>query len=117
MSKNREWDVVYFESGGGNAPIYDFIGSLSAVAKAKVSNTLDLLTEYGIKLGLPHVRKVTGTKLWELRILGGDNIRIFYIAISGKAFLLLHGFIKKSQKIPKKEVKVALTRLKEYEGK
>ncbi|MBU1327004.1 type II toxin-antitoxin system RelE/ParE family toxin [Patescibacteria group bacterium] len=53
----------------------------------------------------------------ELRILGGDSIRIFYVATSGRAFLLLHGFIKKSRKAPKKEIKVALTRLKEYKLK
>ena len=114
MAQTEEWNIVYYESLGGNIPVYDFIESLSPVAKSKVSNTLDLLTEYGIKLGLPHVKKVAGTELWELRILGGDSIRIFYIATSGRAFLMLHGFIKRSQKAPKKDIKIALARLKEY---
>lgn len=110
----EEWKIDYYESPGGNIPVYDFIERLSPIAKSKVSNTLDLLTEYGIKLGLPHIKKVLGTELWELRILGGDSIRIFYITASGRTFLLLHGFIKKSQKAPKKEIKIALSRLKEY---
>lgn len=109
-----EWNIVYYESPSGGVPVYDFIESLNPTAKSKVSNTFDLLTEFGTKLGLPHVKKVTGTELWELRILGGDSIRIFYIATSGRTFLLLHGFIKKSQKVPKKEIKIALARLKEY---
>lgn len=114
---SEEWNIIYYESSSGNIPVYDFIESLSPTAKSKVSNTFDLLTEFGIKLGLPHVKKVVETNLWELRILGGDSIRIFYVATSGKVFLLLHGFIKKSQKAPKKEIKIALERLKEYKPK
>lgn len=111
---SEDWSIIYYESPSGGIPVYDFIESLSPTAKSKVSNTLDLLTKYGIKLGLPHVKKVTGTDLWELRILGRDNIRIFYIATFGKVFLLLHGFIKKSQKAPEKEIKISLVRLNEY---
>ena len=112
-----EWNIVYYESLSGDIPVYDFIENLSPTAKSKVSNTFDLLAEHGIKLGLPHVKKVTGTKLWELRILGGDSIRVFYVATSGRTFLMLHGFIKKSQKAPKKEIKIATARLKEYESR
>lgn len=114
---DENWNIIYYESSSGNIPVYDFIESLSPIAKSKVSNTFDLLTEYGVKLGPPHVKKVVGTDLWELRILGGDSIRIFYIATSVKVFLLLHGFFKKSQKAPKKELKIALARLKEYKSK
>lgn len=114
---NKDWNIIYYESSSGDIPVYDFVERLSPTAKSKVSNTFDLLIEYGIKLGLPHVKKVTGTDLWELRILGGDSIRIFYIATSGRVFLLLHGFIKKSQKAPKKEIKIALARLKEYKSR
>ncbi len=112
-----EWNIVYYESLSGDIPVYDFIENLSPTAKSKVSNTFDLLAEHGIKLGLPHVKKVTGTKLWELRILGGDSIRVFYVATSGRTFLMLHGFIKKSQKAPKKEIKIAIARLKEYKSR
>ncbi len=83
-------------------------------AQAKISNTFDLLLEFGIRLGLPHVKKVVNTNLWELRIVGGDNIRIFYVASSGKKFLLLHGFVKKTQKTNKNELKTAIFRLKEF---
>jgi phage-related protein len=117
MISSEEWKIVYYESTNGDIPVHNFIESLNARAKSKISNTFDLLSEYGIRLGLPHVKKLVGTDIWELRILGGDNIRIFYIAISGKVFLLLHGFIKKSQKTPNKEMKVALMRLNEYKSR
>lgn len=112
--KDKEWRIVYFETPSGGLPVYDFIESLNLDTQSKVSNTLDLVSEYGIRLGAPHIKKVTGTDLWELRILGKDSIRIFYVTVTGKTFLLLHGFIKKSQKAPKKELKVALSRLKDY---
>ncbi|PIS09508.1 hypothetical protein COT75_01225, partial [Candidatus Beckwithbacteria bacterium CG10_big_fil_rev_8_21_14_0_10_34_10] len=41
----------------------------------------------------------------------------FYIAKIGKSFLLLHGFAKKQQQTPKKEIKTALKRLRDYESK
>ena len=113
----QKWIIVYYESSSGNVPVYDFVESLSPIAKSKILNTFDLLTEFGIRLSSPHVKKVTGTELWELRILGGDSIRIFYITASGKTFLFLHGFIKKSQKTPKKEIKTALLRLKDHKSR
>jgi len=114
MSATDNWKIIYFRSDRGEEPVYDFIESLNPSTQAKVSNTFDLLSQFGIRLGLPHIKKVTGTKLWELRILGSDNIRIFYIAVTDHQFLLLHGFIKKTQKTDKKELKVALSRLNEF---
>lgn len=87
---------------------------MEAKAKSKVINSIDLLEEFGIKLGAPHVKKLLGTELWELRILGGDNIRVLYVTISGRKFLLLHGFQKKTQKTGTSEIKVAVGRLREF---
>jgi len=112
---NNNWKIVYYHDQKGKEPIYEFIESLDPIAQSKVSNTFDLLIQFGIKLGLPHVKKVVNTNLWELRILGGNNIRIFYIASTDRQFLLLHGFIKKAQKTNKKELKIAVSRLKDFQ--
>ena len=66
-------------------------------------------------MGLPHIKKLTGTDLWELRILGADKIRIFYVALTGKTFLFLHGYKKQTDKTPPKEIKIALNRLAELD--
>lgn len=90
---DEAWNIVYYQAPQQNSsPVYDFINNLDANAKSKVINTINLLESYGIRLGPPHAKKLTGTELWELRILGQDNIRILYIAVTGKNFLLLHGF-------------------------
>ncbi len=99
----------------GESPVYAFIESLPDKTQSKLINTFDLLTEFGIQLRKPHAKKVAGTPLWELRILGEENIRIFYIAVTSATFLLLHGFKKKKQKTPQKEIKTALKRLEGYQ--
>ncbi len=112
------WNIVYYQTPQqSSSPVYDFINSLDANAKSKVINTINLLESYGIRLDPPHAKKLTGTDLWELRISGQDNIRILYIAVTGKNFLLLHGFNKKKQKTDKREVETALARLKEYRSR
>ena len=110
-----EWKINYYESKEGKSPIFDFIQSLDIKAQSRVFHVLELLKEFGIKLGLPHAKKLVGTDLWELRILGNSSIRIFYIITTGRTFLLLHGFQKKKNKTDHKAIKIAQIRLKDYE--
>ena len=112
---DSNWKVQVYESQSGDKPVEEFIKSLDEKAQLKISRTLDLLEEFGLEGALPHVKKLAGTSLWELRILGSDSIRILYITIPGKVFLLLHGFKKKSQKMPPKEIITAQRRLSEYQ--
>ena len=109
------WKIQYYKQEIGESPIFEFIEELPEKAQAKLINTLSFLTEYGILLREPHVKKVAGTRLWELRILGEDSFRILYIAIKQSTFLLLHAFKKKKQKTSQKEIKIALKRLEEHQ--
>ncbi|MBI4096111.1 MAG: type II toxin-antitoxin system RelE/ParE family toxin [Candidatus Levybacteria bacterium] len=111
---DQKWKIIYYKTASERSPVEEFIDNLSFKAQVKIADTFDLLKEFGINLGLPHVKKLTGTPLWELRILGQDSIRIFYVAQAGRIFLLLHGFIKKRQKTDKREIKTALKRLAEH---
>lgn len=111
----KQWSIAYYTPPSNSlSPLVRFIENLTEREWAKLSNTFELLKNFGVQAGPPHVRKLTDTPLWELRILGQDNIRIFYIIVSNKTFLLLHGFVKKKQKTPRKEINIALTRLKKY---
>lgn len=91
-----------------------FIKSLQKPTVAKVLRTIDLLEEFGQKLGPPHTKKVF-TRLFELRISGQQEVRIFY-TFNKSQILLLHGFIKKSQKIPQSELKIGFQKLKQVDG-
>jgi len=87
-----------------------FIKSLQKPTIAKVLRTIDLLEQFGEKLGPPHTKKIA-THLFELRIPGRQEVRIFYSFHKSQIFLL-QGFVKKSQKTPRKEIRIALQRLK-----
>lgn len=114
---DQKWEIIYYETSQGNSPVFEFIQSLNVKAQYKVAEVLELLEEHGIFLGPPHSKKLTGTPLWELRILGSDNIRIFYVAVMNRKFLLLHGFQKKKQKTDAKEIKTAVKRLDEFKSR
>lgn len=103
---DQEWRITYYKTVNERSPIEEFILSLGTGAQNEIINTLTLLKQFGINLGLPHVKKLTRTPLWELRILGQDSIRIFYVARKDKIFLLLHGFQKRKQKTDKKEIRI-----------
>lgn len=92
-----------------DAQLEKFIYSLGEATVAKVLRTIDLLEMFGYKLTLPHSKKVY-TELFELRVRGKQEVRIFYTFYKGEA-MLLHGFVKKSKRIPTKEMRTALQKL------
>ena len=86
-----------------------FIKNLQRPTIAKVLRTIDLLEQFGERLGPPHTKKISA-RLFELRVPGKQEVRIFYGFHKSQIFLL-HGFIKKSKKIPQKELKIAAQKL------
>lgn len=73
----------------------------------------EMIVEYGPLLGEPYT-KALGEGLFEIRAKGKEGIgRSFFCTLKGKEVVVLHSFIKKSQKIPNKELKIARNRLKE----
>lgn len=68
--------------------------------------------EYGSNLGLPHT-DAFGGGLFELRLKGAEGIaRIFFCTMIGQEIVMLHSFIKKTQKTPEKELNLAKQRMK-----
>lgn len=92
-----------------NDSVEKFIQSLEKNTIAKVIHAIELLGKFGNKLGLPH-SKMVSRGVFELRIHGNQNVRIFYAFSKNKA-ILLHGFIKKTSKVPGKEINIAIKRL------
>ena len=101
------WKIKLYATTSGKSPVIDFVENLQLIEKAKVRNTIRLLAEFGPQLRLPYSKKLTGyKKLYELRTMGSSPIRLIYTIIDG-TFYILHGFIKKSNQTPKKEIKTA----------
>lgn len=83
-----------------------FIDSLEKRTKNKILRTYDLLKKFGYTLSMPHSKRI-GTNLFELRIRGQQEVRIFYSYKNGTA-VLVHGFVKKTQKTPSREIDYAI---------
>jgi len=90
----------------------EFIEFLQKSSKSKLSRLVKLLIQYGPDLGMPHSRKLS-KRLYELRIRGSQEVRFFYFR-KVESIIILHGFIKKTQKIPSRELMKANKLLLEH---
>jgi len=102
-------NIEFYKKDNKESPVTDFIFSLENRLKAKVIRTLETLEEFGNIQELRetlYTKSITG-KLWEIKI---DNIRLFYTIKTGEIWIL-HGFIKKTDKTPIKEINIAKSRL------
>jgi phage-related protein len=88
--------------------------SLPKDMQARFLRISELLESFGPqRVGLPHVRPL-GEKLWEMRLSGKEGIgRAIYTASAGRRLVVLHAFVKKTQKTPRSAIDLALKRLKE----
>ena len=101
------WSIEYY-----NSDVEKKILSLPSGLLARYLRLTDLMLEFGSNLGMPHTRFIEDG-LIELRIKSKEGIaRVFYCTIIGKRILMLHLFIKKSNKIPKKEIQTAKKRMR-----
>ncbi|OGE29983.1 hypothetical protein A3C59_02600 [Candidatus Daviesbacteria bacterium RIFCSPHIGHO2_02_FULL_36_13] len=113
---NVKWQIIYFISSSGDNPVGKFLDTYIPI-KVKAFRIFNHIKEYGLTAAIPHIKKLSGSSLWEIRILGGNNARILYVTLQENKILLLHAFIKKTNKTPSKEIRIALIRLREYVDK
>ena len=102
------WEIKYYSE-----KLEKEILNLPDGLLARYLRLTDLMIEFGAHLGLPHAKPID-SGLFELRVKGKEGIaRVFFCLKIGKKIIMLHSFIKKSQKTPSKEIKIAKTRMKE----
>ncbi|MDP2937004.1 MAG: type II toxin-antitoxin system RelE/ParE family toxin [Dehalococcoidia bacterium] len=107
------WRLVYYRDSSGRYPVKEYVAKLDPGERAKVRFDFDLLKQFGVQLGAPYVRSLGG-KLWELRTTGRSQHRIVYFAVAGRRLVLLHAFVKKTQKTPQAQIDTAMRRMGEY---
>lgn len=96
-----------------NARVQAEIEAWPAGIRASFARIVELMEEVGPNLGMPRTRAL-GDGLFEIRAKGAEGIgRAFFCALIGRRIVILHGFIKKSQCTPKKEIEIAMKRLDE----
>jgi phage-related protein len=109
MSSSK-WSIVYYCTASGESVVEEKVLSYGAKESARILRTVDLLEEFGTGLSDDYVAHIE-EKIWELRI---SRYRVLYFAFHNKQFVLLHSFMKKTNKTPKKEIKIARNRLDDY---
>jgi len=109
------WEIIFYKLPSGKLPVLEYLKNLDPKTKAKATRALDLLEQYGPAIGMPHVRMLdSAVSLYELRIpFGGQAHRILFSKDQNK-LVLVHGFLKKSEKTPKKELEIGVNRTKDY---
>lgn len=103
--------VKFFLDHRGKNPVGDFLDKNKNI-KTKAVIIINNIQEFGLISIIPHIKKLAGFPLWEIRIMGQDSARIIYVTKMKEEIVLLHAFKKKSKKTPPKEINIALTRMK-----
>lgn len=111
---NEEWTVVFYVEAGGRQVIREFLEGLDIRSQARFDWSIEQLRLRNVQAREPLVRHLEG-KIWELRRESDTNIyRLLYCFLPGKRILFLHGFQKKSQKTPRREIELAQRRMDDF---
>ena len=106
-----KWQITFF-----NNKVESETTSFPPGISANFLHIAEMIEEFGPALGIPYT-KALKDGLFEIRAKGKEGIgRSFLCTVEGKEVIILHSFVKKSQKIPKKEIKTARKRLKEVKS-
>ena len=106
--------VYFFKTEQGKQPVRDWLKELSREDRKIIGDDLKT-AQFGWPLGMPLIRKLD-TNLWEVRSRLNNRIARVIFTVEGNKMVLLHGFIKKSQKTPPNDLKLAKQRLKLLRG-
>jgi len=111
---DRRLRVVFFMTDSGTEPVRDWLKSLGNDDRKIIGEDIKTV-QFGWPLGMPLVRKME-TDLWEVRVQLPYRIARVLFTAQDRTMILLHGFIKKSQKTPAADLNVARKRLAQFKG-
>lgn len=100
--------VRFFRTDAGNEPVREWLTDLPKEHKRLIGTDIKTV-QFGWPIGMPVVRKLD-SGLWEVRTTLEDTIARVIFTVVGAEMVLLHGFIKKSQKTPTVDLQTAKQR-------
>ena len=107
--------IIFYRFENGKCPIEDYFESLSNKQVEKIFFVLDIVEEFDIVPKKFFKKLEASDDIWEVRVQHGNNIfRLLGFFDNNDLVVLSHAFTKKTQKIPRKEIKVAEQRKKDY---
>ena len=112
--KEPEWSVVFYVEDSGAEPVLDFLRALDRRTKARFDWSIEQLLIRNVTAREPLVKHLAG-KVLELRCESDRNIyRLLYAFMSRRRILFLHGFQKKTQQTPRRDIELAERRLAHF---
>jgi phage-related protein len=107
MSAGDDWSTEFYATPNGRVPVVEFLLGLDEKTRARFRWSMEQLRVRNTQAREPLVKHLEGD-LWELREESGTNIyRVVYCFFTGRRIVFLHGFQKKSQKTPRRELEQA----------
>lgn len=104
------FQLEFYETEDGKTPVSDFLDSLDDKMSAKLIGLMEVLEEKGTELRKPYSVSLSDG-IFELRCKQSSNItRALYFFYTGKKIIVTNGFVKKTQKTPPNEIKIAKKR-------
>ncbi len=108
------FSLEFYETKQGKSPAEDFIRAMSAKAKAKFFQIANLLKEHGPEVRMPYSRFLEDG-IFEARVIvGNDSSRVLYFFMEGQRVIFTNGFVKKTQKTPRREIETAIRYRADY---
>jgi phage-related protein len=101
--------VVFYRTEAGNEPVREWLKGLTREDRRVVGQDVKT-AQYGWPLGMPLIRKLE-PGLWEVRSHLAQGIARVMFTVDESVMVLLHDFVKKSQKTPLSDLKTARQRL------
>ena len=102
--------IEFYETEDGKEPVKEFLDSVDDKMAAKLIGLMEVLAEKGTELRKPYSEHLDDG-IFELRCKQGSNItRVLYFFYVGKKIIATNGFVKKTQKTPPREIKLAKER-------
>ncbi|MEJ2748726.1 MAG: type II toxin-antitoxin system RelE/ParE family toxin [Anaerolineae bacterium] len=114
MDDEIRLQVVFYRTELGNEPVREWLKSLSSEDRKIIGEDIKT-AQFGWPLGMPLIRKLDGG-LWEVRSRLPNRIARVIFTVESDVMVLLHGFIKKSQKTPASDLTLAKQRLAKLRG-
>jgi len=111
------YSVNFYKDASGNEPVREYLDGLvvknnkeSRIKLNKILDYVKILSMHGTRAGEPYMKHIIGD-IWELR---PRRDRVFFFFWSGGSFILLHHFVKKSNKTPQREIDQAERNMKDF---
>ncbi len=110
MERIQPLEVVFYRTDNDHEPVREWLRELKKVDKKSIGEDIKTV-QFGWPIGMPVVRKLD-IGLWEIRTVLEQGISRVIFTVFENNIVLLHGFIKKSQKIPKEDLVLAKKRMR-----